>query len=45
MFEELERRVRPTNLFELDADPEFDPAPTFEGLRHKPIEERLILMK
>jgi len=45
MFEELERRVRPGNLFDLETDLEFDPTPTFDGLRHKPLDERMILMK
>ncbi len=45
LFEELERRVRKVNLFELSSDPEFDPPPVFDAQRHKPFEERISLMK
>jgi len=45
MFEELERRVRVKNLFDLKVHPEFDPPPTFDGQRHKPFEERISAIK
>lgn len=44
-FEELERRIRNINLFEMDSDLDFDPIPSFDGQRQKALNDRMSLIK